>query len=408
MKRRLALPLVAAALGAAALVAWLGVGGGQDAQASNEAITVAPRTFAATVVAIGAVKPRIGAEVRVGSRLSGRVWRLRANIGDKVEKGTVLAELETAEADALLGQRTAELKLVEARRAALDALWPDEEARAAAAVRRSEAEATLASEELQRQQTLFEKGLAPRATADAARDRNVVAQADLESARRALDLIRAEHVELRKQADADSERARAALESASVDRSFTVLRAPISGVVASVSTQEGETVAAGLNAPTFVTIVDLERLQLNAYVDEVDIGKIAAGQSVTFTVDAFPARDFGGRVAAIYPSATIQDNVVKYIVAVDIADTYGGLLRPKMTASVRIQLEERTALAVPSRAIRREDGRSIVYVVTGEASVARPVRIGWRDGPWSEIVDGLAAGDRVLVDAPARAEEEGR
>ena len=87
----------------------------------------------------------------------------------------------------------------------------------------------------------------------------------------------------------DSERARATLESAFVDRSFTVLRSPIPGIVASVSTQEGETVAAGLSAPTFVTIIDLDRLQLNAYVDEVDIGKIAPGQSTVFAVDAFPA-----------------------------------------------------------------------------------------------------------------------
>ena len=400
------MPLVAAALGAAALVAWLGVGDRQEAQASNEVVTVAPRTFTATVVAIGAVKPQIGAEVRVGSRVSGRVWRLRANIGDRVEKGAVLAELETAELDAVLAQRTAELKLVEAKRAALEALAPDEQARARAGVTRSEAEAKLAGEELRRQQALLEKGLVPRATADAARDRHAVAQADLDSARRALDLVRAELPEERKQADADIERARAALESASVDRAFTVLRAPISGVVASVSTQEGETVAAGLSAPTFVTIIDLERLQLNAYVDEVDIGKIMAGQSVTFTVDAFPARDFTGKVTAIYPGATIQDNVVKYVVAVDIADTYGGLLRPEMTASVRIQLEERTALAVPTRAIRQEDRRSVVYVVEGEASVARPVRPGWRDGPWTELAEGVSAGERILVEAPARAEEE--
>jgi len=399
-------PLVAAALGVAALMVWIGLGDRQEAQASNEVVTVAPRTFTAAVVAIGAVKPQIGAEVRVGSRLSGRVWRLRANIGDRVEKGAVLAELETAELDAVVAQRTAELTLAQARRTGLDALAPGEEARAQADVARFEAEARLAAEERRRQQALLVKGLVPRATAEAAEDRHAVAQADLESARRALDLVRAELGEQRTQADADIARARAALESASVDRAFTVLRAPISGVVASVATQEGETVAAGLSAPTFVTIIDLDRLQLNAYVDEVDIGKIAAGQSVSFTVDAFPAADFTGQVTAIYPGATIQDNVVKYVVAVDIADTGGGLLRPEMTANVRIQLEERTALAVPARAIRQEAGRSVVYVVAGEASVARPVRLGWRDGPWTEVAEGARAGERILVDVPARAEEE--
>jgi macrolide-specific efflux system membrane fusion protein len=368
-------------------------------------VTVAPRSFTATVSALGAVKPQIGAEVRVGSRISGRVWRLRANIGDRIGKHQIIAELETAELDALIAQRRAELKLNEAKLAAFDTLAPEELARAQADITRFAAEAKLTSEEWSRQQTLFERLLAPQAAADAARDRNLAAQAQLESAQRALELVRTGNAEGRKQAEADVERARAALESALVDRSFTVLHSPIAGVVASVSTQEGETVAAGLSAPTFVTIVDLDRLQLNAYVDEVDIGKIAPGQPVRFTVDAFPARDFKGRVAAIYPTATIQDNVVKYVVAVEIEDGYEGLLRPEMTANVRIQLDERPVLAVPARAIRRENGRSVVYVQVGDKIEARPVRAGWRDGPWVEIAQGLVAGDRVLVDPPQVPEE---
>jgi macrolide-specific efflux system membrane fusion protein len=158
-------------------------------------------------------------------------------------------------------------------------------------------------------------------------------------------------------------------------------------------------VAAGLNAPTFVTIIDLERLQLNAYVDEVDIGKIAPGQSVTFTVDAFPADDFTGRVAAIYPTATIQDNVVKYIVAVTIAEEDIARLRPEMTAAVQIQLEKRVVIAVPARAIRREGGRNVVTVLIGDRRESRVVRVGWRDGAWVEIVEGLTTGTRVLVNS---------
>jgi macrolide-specific efflux system membrane fusion protein len=334
------------------------------------------------------------------------VWRLRANIGDRVSKHQVIAELETAELDALIEQRQAELKLDEAKLAAFDTLAPEELARAEADVARFAAEAKLSSEEWSRQRALAERLLAPQAAADAARDRNLAAQAQLESAHRALELVRTQNVEGRKQAEADVERAQAALKSAIVDRSFTVLRSPIAGVVASVSTQEGETVAAGLSAPTFVTIVDLDRLQLNAYVDEVDIGKIAPGQHARFTIDAFPARDFKGRVAAIYPTATIQDNVVKYVVVVEIEGGYEGLLRPEMTANVRIQLEERSVLAVPARALRREDGRSVVYVQRGGNIEPRPVRPGWRDGSWIEIAEGLAAGDRVLVD-PASAPEGG-
>jgi multidrug efflux pump subunit AcrA (membrane-fusion protein) len=388
-----------------ALVVWLRMGVGEEAVGARELVTVAPRSFTATVSALGAVKPQIGAEVRVGSRISGRVWRLRANIGDRVGKHQIIAELETAELDALIDQRQAELKLGEAKLAAFDTLTPQELARAQADVARFAAEAKLASEEWGRQQTLAQRLLAPQAAADAARDRHLAAQAQLESALRALELVRSGNAEGRKQAEADVERVRAALESAVVERSFTVLRSPIDGIVASVSTQEGETVAAGLSAPTFVTVVDLDRLQLNAYVDEVDIGKIAPGQSARFTVDAFPARDFTGRVAAIYPTATIQDNVVKYVVAVEIETGYGGLLRPEMTANVRIQLDERPVLAVPARAIRRVDGRSVVYIQVGNSIEARPVRAGLRDGSWVEIAQGLVAGDRVLVDPPEVPEE---
>jgi multidrug efflux pump subunit AcrA (membrane-fusion protein) len=402
------IPALAAALVGLSLVVWLRAGDADEATSATE-VVVGPRTFATTVVAVGAVKPRIGSEVRVGSRISGRVWKLRANIGDRVEQGQIIAELETAELDALIAQRRAELRLVDAKLAAFATLSPEEEARARADVVRFEAELKLTAEELARQQALLERELVPRAAADAARDRHAVAEAELESARRSLELIRAGHTEGRKQAEADVDRARAALESAVVDRSFTVLSAPIAGVVASVATQEGETVAAGLNAPTFVTIVDLERLQVHAYVDEVDIGKIDTGQRAAFTVDAFPARDFTGRVAAIYPTATIQDNVVKYIVALDIDDEYAGLLRPEMTASVRIDLDQRTVLAVPTRAIRQEGGRSVVRVVVdGGGTEARPVRVGWRDGPWAEITEGLVEGDRILLDAPATSVEEQR
>lgn len=408
MKRRVLIPVATAILVVMALLGWLRAGDPSDACGSSDVVTVAPRAFATRVVAIGAVKPQIGSEVQVGSRISGRVWRLRANIGDRVEKGQIIAELETAELDALIAQRRAELKLAEAKLAAFATLSPEEAAQAAADVARFEAAAKLAADDWERQQALLERRLASRAAANAARDRHMLAEAELESARRALELVRAGNTERRKQAAADVERAHAALERAQVDWSFTVLRSPIAGVVASVSTQEGETVAAGLSAPTFVTIVDLERLQVNAYVDEVDIGKVETGQLAVFTVDAFPARDFTGRVAAIYPTATIQDNVVKYVVALDIADDYSGLLRPEMTASVRIELETRTVLAVPTRAIRQQDGRNVVYVLKDGGPAVREIRVGWRDGPWAEIVEGLVEGDRIFLDAPPTSEEAQR
>jgi multidrug efflux pump subunit AcrA (membrane-fusion protein) len=399
-KRQIIVPVAATAI-LVTFVAWLSAGRGSDPSAgSGETVTVSRRPFASSVTALGAVKPQIGAEVRVGSRISGRVHRLRANVGDRVTKGQVIAELETADLDALIAQRRAERRHAESRLAALDVMGPAEEARSQAEVDRFSATAKLASDDWARQQELLRRGVSTSAEAEAARERHAVAQAQLESARRALQLVRTGRVEQRKQIVSDVERTSAALQSAMVDRSFAVISAPISGIVASVATQEGETVAAGLSAPTFLTIVDLGRLQVNAYVDEVDIGKVTAGQAATFTVDAFPSRDFAGHVAAIYPSATIQDNVVKYVVAVNIAEDYAGLLRPEMTAGVRIKVEERTVLAIPARAIRRENASSVAYVMVDGRPRPRPIRIGWRDGPWAEIVQGLREGDRVLLDPP--------
>jgi macrolide-specific efflux system membrane fusion protein len=200
-------------------------------------------------------------------------------------------------------------------------------------------------------------------------------------------------------AKAELELVEAQLREAQVTLSYATIKAPISGIVASVTTQQGETVAAGLTAPTFLTIVDLDRLQVNALVDEVDIGKVRVGQGVVFNVDAFPAQDFTGQVTAIYPTATIVDNVVKYITAIDINETKRGLLRPEMTTNVQIMLETRTVLAIPTRAIRQENGRSVVYVAKGLDPELRPVRIGWRDGSWAEVVEGVVAGERILLNA---------
>jgi macrolide-specific efflux system membrane fusion protein len=190
--------------------------------------------------------------------------------------------------------------------------------------------------------------------------------------------------------------------------SYTTLVAPIDGVVAQVTTQEGETVAAGMSSPTFVTIMDLGKLEVAAYVDEVDIGRVAIGQSATFTVDSFPDVDFTGKVTAVYPRAVIQSNVVNYITTLSI-DNSEGRLKPDMTATITIVLEEqRDVLAVPEKALRSEGGRRVVHVVDGGGSVSRTVRVGRRGGGFIEIIEGLAEGDVVLVNGSTPEQAKGR
>jgi len=115
----------------------------------------------------------------------------------------------------------------------------------------------------------------------------------------------------------------------------------------------GETVAASFASPTFVTLLDLDRLEVRAYVDETDIGRIRVGQKASFTVDTYPGQEFAGEVVAVYPQAEIRDNVVnlRHVVRFQAPPAHAAA---EMTATVRIALETRRGvLAVPRRAVRR-------------------------------------------------------
>lgn len=367
--------------------------------------TVERRDFASSVLATGAVKPQVGAEVRVGARISGKVARLRANIGDRVTRGQVIAELEKEDLEAILAQREAELQLAEAKRAAAHRLLPKEIERAKLDIARWQATSSLGEHEVARETNLQRGNASSDALLEQAQERLAVANAQQAGAETTYELAQARYEEEVKQATAEIARAQSAVVNAKVQLSYATLTAPIDGVIASVSTQEGETVAAGFNAPTFVTIIDLNRLQVDAYVDEVDIGKVRPGQAALFTVDTFPGREFPGRVSAIYPKAIIQDNVVNYDVVVDLLDAHDGELRPEMTASVTILLETKTGvLAIPSRAVKRERGKNIVYVSNDGPPEPREVKIGWKDGPWIEVLGGLDEGQTIFVVPPSNSE----
>jgi macrolide-specific efflux system membrane fusion protein len=183
------------------------------------------------------------------------------------------------------------------------------------------------------------------------------------------------------------------------DLSYAVIRAPISGTVASVSTQEGETVAATFAAPTFVTIIADHALQLIAMVDETDIANVVRANPVTFTVEAYPSRDFDGHVERIAPKATVVSGVVNYEVMVAV-DSATDVLKPDMTANIAIRTAERRALVVPNAAVQREGEERFVYVDEAGRLTRRPVSVGVREAGVVEIKKGLAASDRVLTSPP--------
>ena len=309
---------------------------------------VTRRDIASVVKATGVVKPMVGAEVRVGSSVSGVVSRLFVRIGDRVEKGQLLAELDARE---LVARRDA----------------------AEAAVRLASANLSYTHADLHRKQELGTV--------------KVIAPSELELAQQAYGVAEQQY----KQAQAN-------LTDAVTQLSYGKIFAPIAGTVESVSTQEGETVAASFAAPTFVTLLDLSRLEVWAYVDETDIGKIHVGQNASFTVDTYGDYEFAGKVTAIYPQAQIRDNVVDYVTVIRFQPPRDRILRPEMTTTVRVALEQRqNVLALPVRVIHREGKRQFVMSRVADHPERRWITTGLRDDSYWEITDGLRENDEVLV-----------
>lgn len=312
-------------------------------------VTRAMRRDIATVVkAVGVIKPMVGAEVRVGSSASGVVSRLFVRIGDRVQKGALLAELDSRE---LVARRDA----------------------AEAALKLADANMNYALVDLRRKQELSSV--------------HVIAPSEVDLAQQAYAVAQQSY----KQAQAN-------LADTLVQLGYTKIVAPITGIVESVSTQEGETVASSFASPTFVTLLDLSRLEVWAYVDETDIGRIHTGQNAAFTVDTYGDYGFQGKVTAIYPQAQIRENVVDYVTVVRFQPVPDRVLRPEMTTSIRIALAQRqNALSIPSRVIRREGSRQFVMVRAGNRVEQRWITTGLRDETYSEVTSGLQDNDEVVV-----------
>jgi len=320
---------------------------GEPSQTAD-VVRVTRREIGSVVKATGVIEPMVGAEVRVGSSVSGVVSRLFVRIGDKVEKGKLLAELDARE---LVARRDA----------------------SEAALRLASANLSYSGTDLKRKQELNTV--------------RVIAPSELDLAQQAYGV-----------AEQQYRQAQANLADAVTQLSYAKIFAPIAGTVESVSTQEGETVAASFAAPTFVTLLDLSRLEVWAYVDETDIGRIHVGQNASFTVDTYGDYEFGGKVTAVYPQAQIRDNVVDYVTVIRFQTPRDRVLRPEMTTTVRIALEQhQNVLALPVRAIHREGKQQFVVLRVANRLERRWITTGLRDDAYWEITNGLHENDEVLV-----------
>jgi HlyD family secretion protein len=211
-----------------------------------------------------------------------------------------------------------------------------------------------------------------------------------------------------KSAQAQVTQARAALSQADVNLSHTTITAPIDGIVISRSVDVGQTVAASMQAPVLFTIAqDLRQMQVNASVDEADIGKIAPTQLVTFQVDAYPGKAFAGSVRQVRLAPVVDQNVVSYVTVIDVPNP-DLQLKPGMTANVAITIAHADdVLKVPNTALRfrpdeatlqahgqtaqtggRARGTRQVWVLNGESLKPVVVQTSVNDGTTTAIVGG--------------------
>jgi len=282
-----------------------------------------------SVATTGSVRPLV--TVEVGSQLSGQIAELYVDYNTPVEENQVIALIDPQSFEKRVRQADADRKVADANVTVQQAN-----------ITRSKANLRLAKLEYDRQKPLVEKGTLAKSSLDSALANYESAQADLDIAKAQL-----------RNAEAVVEQRVAALSSAQIDLDRTKIRSPINGVVISRSVDVGQTVAASLSSPVLFNIAqDLRQIQLEASVDESDIGNVKKGNSVTFSVDAYPDDKFNGTVEQVRLLPEELQNVVTYTVIISARNPEQKLL-PGMTANIEIVTGKReNVLRVDNDALR--------------------------------------------------------
>jgi HlyD family secretion protein len=386
------------------------------------------------IVAAGTLRPVV--TTNISTQISGQVAEVLVDFNDQVSKNQLLARLDPQTFAARVREAEAELEVAQAELASresavIKAKAQERQKEAQREVAESEATSQRARHEeaqrtLKRKRALAARGGVSDSDLQAAETELASATARLQGAEGALRVADAEIAAARAETAmagslAENGRAtirqrQAALEAAQVNLDRTEIRAPLDGVVIRRDVEEGQTVAASLQAPTlFALAQDLTRMRIETYVDEADIGRLRVGQPAVFTVDAYPGRSFEGRVTAIHKAPNLVQNVVTYTVLVD-ADNPDLALFPGMTAVVRIVVEEiEDVLRIPNPALRfvpREPlagtadatahsggGRVLVWRLGPDGAVqAVAVLTGASDDSHTAMLDGdLREGDRLIT-----------
>lgn len=313
-----------------------------------------------TVSALGKIGPKT--YVDVGAQVSGQLETVHVEVGDVVEQGQLLAEIDP---------RVYESR-VEADRARVDSLQ----------AQLAERQASLALA-----QTTHERNVSVAARGLIAKDLVDTSGATLKQSQAQLNSIRAQLKEAQSTLDGDV-----------ANLSYAKIYASIAGTVVSQTVLEGQTLNTNQTAPTLLRIADLQTMTVTAQVAEADIPRLKAGMPAYFSTLGQPKRRWQGTVRQLLPTPDIVNEVVLYKVLIDVANEDGALL-PDMTAQVFFTVDEaKDAVTVPVNAVRSEGGTSYVTVASERgAPQRREVDVGLRDRDRAQILSGLDEGTRVIV-----------
>lgn len=372
MKKRLTLVLAAVAAVTASAAAYYR---SHDTGAPEYSIAAVSRgDVLETVEATGTLEAVT--TVQVGTQVSGTIASLHADFNSQVRKGQVIARLDPSLLQAQVDQAAATVVKLQAD------------------VDRSRVALDDAQVKLRRAREMFAADLLPAIDLENAEATVRQAEASLKAAR------------------AQVTQAQGSLNQARVNLSHSIITAPVDGIVISRNVDVGQTVAASMAAPTlFVIAKDLTAMQVNASIDEADIGRIQAGQQVTFKVDAYPRDVFGGTVRQVRLEPTITQNVVSYVTVIDVPNSELKL-KPGMTANVSVEVARaEDVLRVPNAALRFKPSSGqdavrgpAVFVLRDGQPRAVSVRPGISDGRMTAILDGRLTEHAEVLTAQAASE----
>lgn len=297
----------------------------------------------ATVSASGTVSPVT--QVSVGTQVSGQIKDIYVDFNSEVKAGQLIAVIDPESIEYRV--RSAQADVDAARAAVLTAQASAAAGRAG--VSRAQTDLTEAQRSHDRNLNLVSKGFIAQSEADRTRALVNTATEAVKSAQAQLGVNEAQI----KSAQAGVAQRESALAQARIDLERTRITSPVNGIVIKRAVEKGQTVAASLQAPElFVIAQNLQDMQVDASIDESDVGRIRSGQKATFTVDAFPGQTFEGTVNQVRKAAQNVANVVTYVAVVGFSNT-GGRLLPGMTANVRVVTEQRdNVLKLPNAALR--------------------------------------------------------